>query len=164
MSWLDDGGDWGEIEEGLPAGGAYKPVPKGDYECEVVGVTTRVIDNAKADGVQVRVEVRIIEGEYKGRRIFGGHLVDYRSKHGDDEKAQKTERIGRGRFKALCGALGLDKKPNGFDQLTGKSVKVNIVVGKRADGQEENEIGGYAKSAYFVPAARPVDGGFNPWG
>jgi hypothetical protein len=162
-NWLTDGGDWGDIEESLPAGGgAYKPVPKGDYECEVMAVTTRAVDNARATGTQVKVEIRIIEGDYKGRKVFGGHLVEYRSKLGDDEKAAKTERIGRGKFKALCGAVGIDKKPNDLSALVGKSVKVAIGIGKRPDGGEDNEIFGYVKSAYFAPVAKPV-GGFDPW-
>lgn len=162
-NWLNDGDDWGEIAETLPTSGAYTPVPKGEYEVEIVSVMPRIIDNAKATGMQVKIEVRIIEGDYKGRKVFGGHIVDYKSKHGDDEKAEKTERIGRGKFKALCGAVGIDKKPSDLQVLIGKSVKATLTISKRPDGQEENDIGGYSKSAYFAPVASPV-GGFNPWG
>jgi hypothetical protein len=161
-NWLTDGGDWGEVAESLPTGGGFTPVPKGDYEVEVVSVTTRPIDNNKATGVQLKIEVRVIEGDYKGRKIFGSHLVEYKSKLGDDDKAEKTERIGRAKFKALCGAVGIDKKPGDLQVLVGKSVKAAIGINKRPDGVEDNEIVNYAKSAYFAPVAKPV-GGFDPW-
>ena len=163
-NWLTDGGDWGDVAEDLPAGGgSYRPLPKGDYEVEVVAISTRGIDNHKATGTQLKLEVRVIDGDYKGRRIFGSHLVEYKSKLGEDEKAEKVERIGRAKFKQLCGAVGIDKKPSDIQTLVGKSVKASVGVSKRPDGAEDNELVGYAKSAFYVPAARPVDGGFNPW-
>lgn len=163
-NWLTDGGDWGDVADDLPSGGGnYKPLPKGDYEVEVVSVTTRGIDNNKATGLQVKLEVRVIDGDYKGRRVFGSHLVEYKSKLGDDEKAEKVERIGRAKFKALCGAVGIDKKPSDIQTLVGKSVKASVGISKRPDGSEDNELVGYAKSAYFVPVATPVGGFDDVW-
>lgn len=161
-NWLTDGGDWGEVAENIPTAGGFTPLPKGDYEVEIVAISTRPIDNTKATGVQIKLEVRVIDGDYKGRRVFGSHLVDYRSKLGETEKAEKVERIGRAKFKQLCGAVGIDKKPGDIQTLVGKSVKASVGVNKRPDGVEDNELVGYSRSAFFAPVAKPV-GGFDPW-
>jgi hypothetical protein len=163
-NWLTDGEDWGDVDDAPAGGGVYTPVPKGDYECEVVSITTKAIDNANAIGLLIKVEVKIIDGDCKGRRIFGGHIINYAPKSGDSEKGSLIERIGRGKFKSLCGAVGIEKKTSDFTKLAGKAVKCSVVISKRGDGKEDNEIAGYDKSRFFVSVVKPINvGGFDPW-
>jgi hypothetical protein len=163
-SWLDDGGDFSELEglEG-PSFGPIAPIPKGDYHCEIVKVERNQIDNARATGESVKFQLRVIDGEYKRRVVFASHIVDYRSKIGEDEKAATTARIGRVQFSRLCMALGIKTQVQPLSQLEGKIVLAKVTIRKNGD-REDNDVQTYERSSYFAPApVRVASGGPSPW-
>lgn len=163
-SWLDDGGDFSDLD-GLdaPTFGVIAPIPKGDYECEIVKIERKNIDNARALGVSARLQLRVIDGEHKGRVVFASHIVDYRSKIGEDEKAAKTQQIGRLQFRALCVALGIKEKVQPLNILEGKVVCAKVTIRKNGE-REDNDVQGYARSSFFAPNPVKIpDGGVSPW-
>lgn len=162
-SWFDDGGDFSELD-GLdgPSFGPIAPIPKGDYDCEIVKVERKKIDNARATGESAKFQLRVIDGEYKGRVVFASHIVEYRSKIGEDEKAATTERIGRVQFSRLCMALGIKTKQP-LSTLEGKVVRAKVIIRKNGD-RDDNDVQTYERSQFFAPAPARVAGGESPWG
>ena len=162
-NWLTDGKDFSDAESPL-ADRSFTPVPKGEYECEVVACFDKNIDSFRGYGVAVKVELLIIEGDHKGRKVFGSHVVEYNSKVGDDDKASTTERIGRSQYREFCSSCGFDRKPDGLGVFVGKNVKARVAIKKRQDGVEDNDITGYQRSSYLASqVSAPNIGGASPW-
>jgi hypothetical protein len=157
-NWLEDGGDWGQIEA-RPARD-YTPIPKGAYEMEVVKLDVKGIDNANAVGTALKIELRVWDGEYKNRKVFGSHIVDYRRKDGDTAKAETVQNIGRAAVKALCEACGKVAKPKNWSALEGSLVKAHVSINTYGADKQDNQVDTYSRSVGLQPV---VTGEDVPW-
>jgi len=171
LSWMED--DWSAEEASNDAqSGDFEAIPPGEYEVEVIAAEERTVDNQNATGLGVNIQLAVRGESYENRRLFEWFNVLYQSKSNSSEKkekAQKTQRIGRGQFGALCVALGISKRPGSYDELIGKFCRAT--VGKRTNtwkGEDkvENYVKSYEESREYANPSRPTaaKSESNPWG
>ena len=156
-SWLEDG-EWGDIEARPTRD--YTPLPKGAYEMELIKVEVRGIDNINAVGSSLRVELRVWDGEYKNRKVFGSHIFDYRRKDGDAAKADVVQNIGRAALKALAEACGKASKPKDWKALEGSLVKAHVSINTYGADKQDNQVDTYSRSVGLRPISTGEDA---PW-
>lgn len=170
ISWMDDNFD-ASAEAENANDGDFEAIPAGEYEVEVISVEEREINNDRATGTGVNVQLKVCGPTHENRRLFEWFNVVYQSKSSDEkarEKADKTQRIGRGQFGALCVALGISKRPGSYDELVGKHARAK--VGKRentykGDGSYENYVKSFSESQEYANPSRPkASAEESPWG
>lgn len=121
------------------------PVPPGEY---LVAVTDSAIKPTKAgDGKRLAVELTILDGKYKGRKVFDGFNIV--------NKNPKAEEIAFGQLSALCRACG---KLQIADSGELHNIPIRVKVGVRAATEQyeaQNEVKAYKFNA---PAESEVNG------
>jgi len=162
MSWLLDFDPTAAVEEGK-GGGDYEPIPEGTYEFEINKISAVDIDNERATGTRLSVELAIKSEGFGNRKVFDSIIVRYVAKPGSDaEKAAKTQQIGRAKFGSLCIAAGLSKATD-LDLLTGKFVRAEIKI-REYNGKRSNEVkGAYQAPIEFKNPTRPMSNESSPW-
>lgn len=123
---------------------SFDPLPAGWY---VAQVTDSAVNPAKSgNGMRMSLTLDIIDGEFKGRKVFTGLNVQ----HSDPQ----TEQISQEQLSALCHAVGvLDLKDTA--QLHMKPVMVKLKVREAKNGYDaSNDVSGYKK----VDASAPNGG------
>lgn len=126
---------------------SFTPVPGGKYKTLVAGISDQVKEpgeTPESTPVKMtrRVELEIMEGQYKGRKINDFQII-----HHPSEMAQK---IGRGRFKQLVLSIGI--RPNDTDDLVGHENWTTVKVGKDQSGNPCNQVTSYAAIKGAAPA------------
>lgn len=110
-------------------------LPAKDYVMQVTA--TDVKANSKKNGMILKVEYTILEGDAKGRKIFGN--INY--KHAN----AKAQSIGQGQLAALMRAVGVTKMQNTSElhniPFIGR-VKIRAAQG---DYDEQNELSKWKK-------------------
>ena len=119
----------------------FTPLPAGEYR--VVIVDSDMKPTKKNDGQYLEVSYEVIEGEYKGRKLW--------SRHNLDNPNQKTVEIAQRELSAICHAVGI-LQPRDSQQLHNKplSVRVEFIP---ADGFKQQKDGNEIK------AWKAVEGG-----
>jgi Protein of unknown function (DUF669) len=160
MAKLDDVFDPSAVE---PAD-TFEPLPAGNYPVEVIEST--VDDTKNGLGRLLKVTLRVIDGEYEGRRIWGHITIRHQN--------EVAQRIGQQLLGALCNAAGAGPIEDTED-LHGIPVTAKIVIENDKTGQygPRNVIRGFmplqqrapaaAPAVKAAPAARPAVGGAAPW-
>ena len=140
--------------------GDFTPLPAGDYKACLIEIGDKdnpsqaftVANNGK--GEFLRTVWEIVEGEYKGRKIFENLQL---KRYGNTEKDQTTAKIARGKLSRICLAYGISGSLKDTNQLLNKppvliSVKVRAGSG---DYGPSNEITNWKS---LVPTQRPPGG------
>ena len=134
MSWfsgiLDDNTVTNVPEE---KSGSFEALPQGNYN---VGIKEVELKDTKAGtGKYVSVMLEIIEGEYKGRKLWDNWNIK--------NPSEKAQEIGLGRMKRVYKLAGLGElKDNEPTTLCGKSFCVYVTI-KMYNGKEQNNIASY---------------------
>jgi len=126
----------------------FDPIPAGKYVCVVTN--SEMKPTRAGDGEYLQLELEVIEGEHKGRRLWDRLVL----KHPNPTTVQ----IAKGTLSALCRAVNV-LQPKDSVELHNLPVKVSVGVKRRDDnGELANTIKGYSGrgSAGSVTTAAPA--------
>jgi len=133
--------DASQVDPSVP----FEAVPSDKYTAEI---TKSELKPTKAgDGSYLEIEYTIIEGEYKGRKVWDRLCLNHQT--------QKTVEIARANLSAVCHAVGV-MKPRDSSEL--HNIPLTITVKTRRDdstGNIFNEVKGYAKRESLIPTTPP---------
>lgn len=114
----------------------FSVVPAGTYNAQIV--KSEVVQTKKKDGTLLKVQFKIIDGNLKGRIVFGQYNLT-------NPNTQAVE-ISRKQMKTLCDAIG---KPDGVkdsNEMHNIPLQLKLSVKPAKDGYaEQNEIKFYSK-------------------
>lgn len=123
----------------------FSPLPVGDYK---MAVTASTINETKSnpDNKYLKLTFEVIEGKYKGRKVFE-NLNLWRA--GNSERDEITVRIAQQNLSSLCRALGITKLGDS-SALHGKPVIVSLKINPATE---------YYGESNSVRAYKPLNGG-----
>lgn len=115
--------------------GDFAPLPAGQYLC--IATDSQMNPTKKGDGRYLQVELEVLEGEHKGRKLWDRFVLE----HPND----RTVAIARSSLAGLCTAVGVTR-PRDSAELHNVPVLVRVACTKRQDtGEITNTVKGYAK-------------------
>lgn len=115
--------------------GDFAPLPAGQYLC--IATDSQMKPTKKDDGKYLQVELEVIEGEHKGRKLWDRFVLE----HPND----RTVAIARSSLAGLCTAVGVTR-PRDSAELHNVPVLVRVACTKRNDtGEITNTVKGYSK-------------------
>ncbi len=131
------------------------PIPEGDYEGAIVSTDWQ--DTKAGTGKFLIVEVQVLSGDYKGRKVFD--RLNLQNPNPD------AVRIAQGDLSAICRAVGV-MTPRDSVELHNIPLIVTVKLKPRADtGELTNEIKGYAAKPKAEAGAPPPSSDVSsPWG
>ena len=127
----------------------FSVVPAGVYNAQVT--KSDVVPTKNKQGTRMNLQFKIIDGDFKGRIIFGGYNIS--------NPNETAVEISRKEIKSLCDAIG---KPDGItdtNQLHGIPLKIKLkIVPPQGQYAEKNEISYYEpyEGGGGVSASAPV--------
>lgn len=130
-----EGFDASKVEPNAP----MTPVPKGDYTVIIESDEVKV--TKKGDGKYLKLTMQIIDGEYKGRKLWDQLNLWNPSKQAS-VIAQQT-------LSAICHAVGI-LVPVESSRLHNKPMRVSVIC-KEFEGKLQNEVKGYSKVGEAPP-------------
>ena len=123
----------------------FEPLPANNYS--VVLTKSEFRDTKAKDGQYLELEFEVIEGEYKGRKIWDRLSLDHSN--------TTVVKIARGKLSSLCRACGV-MTPKDSTELHDLPVIAKVRLKKRQDtGELTNQIAGYDRKD-AAPAAQPI--------
>ena len=135
--------DASQVDPSVP----FEAVPSDKYIAEI---TKSELKPTKAgDGSYLEIEYTIIEGEYKGRKVWDRLCLNHQT--------QKTVEIARANLSAVCHAVSV-MKPRDSSEL--HNIPLTITVKTRRDdstGNIFNEVKGYAKRESLISTSPPTE-------
>ena len=113
----------------------FDPVPAGKY---VACITSSEMKTTKSgDGRYLELEFEILEGDYKGRKVWARLNLE--------NPSALAVKIARSELSAICRAVGV-MQPRDSVELHNLPMTITVKVKKRSDNEDlTNEIKGYAK-------------------
>ncbi len=102
----------------------FEPLPEGSYLVMVIKAEEKTTKSGT--GVQLVVEMRVLEGPRAGRNIY--------SRINIQNASPKCTEIGRGELSALCRATGILTPKNAFE-FCNKTLVIDVKVAQRSDGK-----------------------------
>ncbi len=146
--------------------GKFTPIPMDDYLAIITD--SEMKDTKKGDGKYLLLTYEVIEGEFKGRKIFETlNLVN---------KTQTAVEIAQRALSAVCRATGV-LHPKDSSELHGKPLVISVGIREGSNGfEDKNVIRGYSRvdgkelkdvtdATPATKTAAPVAGGAKrkPW-
>ncbi len=123
---------------------AFDPVPAGKYLACVTDSEMKA--TKKGDGNYLQLEFTVLEGEYKGRKVWDRLCINH--------PKGITQKIARGTLSAICRAVGV-MQPGDSMELHNLPLIINVKCKKRQDTDEmTNEIKSYSAKNPQQPAAQ----------
>lgn len=121
-------------------------LPAGTYLAHVTESDIRPLASGNGEGLKLTLE--IIDGQYKGRRVWDNMNIQHTS--------ETTQRIAQAQLSALCHAVNVIKLED-TSALHYKPVRIKVTV-REAQGnyQESNNIKGYESASGAMPSPTPV--------
>jgi len=136
-------------------GGAYGPLPAGEYEMVITRSATK--PTKAGNGSYLELEMQVVSGEASGRRHWERLNLD--------NPSHQTVKIAQEQLAKLCVALGLDEV-NDSEELHDTPFIAEVGIDKKDD--QRNVIWSYSSAlkAAPKPAAKPAAHINNkrPWG
>lgn len=123
----------------------FDPVPAGKYACVIAA--SEMKPTKYGDGEYLQLELEIIEGEHRGRKLWDRLLLRHPN--------PQTVQIAKGTLSAICRAVSV-MTPRDSVELHGIPLSVNVKVERRSDNDElANRVSSYSKRqpAASAPAA-----------
>lgn len=175
--------DWnvGEYEK---QSGGFEPLPAGEYVVKIVKHEWKAIDNdARKNGERLNFQLEILEGEYKGRKLFPSLNVKSLKPKAPDKKLSAAE-FARGVFRVIVDSCGLASCKNVAELYgipfvavvtlkakTDKNGKPVVDAQGKPTGEMTNDFRGYKKRERKGDALPTGGGGGSaapastaPWG
>jgi hypothetical protein len=106
------------------------PIPAGRYLLEIVD--TQSIDNKKGTGKYLFLIMRVVEGQYEGRKVFD--RINYIN------TSEQAQQIARKQLKRLCGLCGVTGDLVDSEQLHFRRFYANVVVKPDEGYGQQNEV------------------------
>lgn len=144
----------------VPPAEEYRVVPSGEYTAAIE--SSEMKDTKSGDGKYLALCVQILEGQYKGRKLWENlNIVN---------KSQKAQEIARGTLSAICRAVGV-MTPRDSADLHYKPLRIKVGVDvDKATGEARNKVRGWmpldgkpaspaAVGLRAVPEVKPAAGG-----
>lgn len=118
-----------EVDPNVP----FEAVPENKYLAKIVDSEMKPTKNG--DGQYLQLEFEIIEGSYKGRKVWARLNLDNRN--------STAVQIARGDLSSICRAVGV-MQPKDSIELHNLPLCIKVVCKKREDtGEMTNEIKSY---------------------
>ena len=117
----------------------FGPIPAGTYVAQVVDSDLKM--NRAGTGQYIALQLEILDGEFKGRRVFSNLTVSHTNK--------TAERIGQAHLSALCRAVGVMQLTD-TAQLHGRPIKITVRIRKDEKYGESNEVIGFEPASASV--------------
>jgi len=133
----------------------FEPIPAGKYLAAITESEMKA--TKKGDGSYLQLEFTVLEGDYKGRKVWDRLCINHPS--------DLTQKIARGNLSAICRAIGV-MQPRDSVELHNIPLLITVKVKKRADNNElTNEIKGYESKVVTAgqPPQAPVSDATPPW-
>jgi hypothetical protein len=127
--------EWEDTVGGVPKRD-FGAIPPGHYRCQIAGVSEKSFESARGHGKWLKVELKIADREFAGRRINASHMIDYTSTIGEHQKAAFAQSSGRKVAREMLHALGLEKRPEDLRDL----LDAKVCVRAESDRQKPNEL------------------------
>jgi len=108
----------------------FEPLPEGTYPVMISDAKEK--PTKSGTGVQLMLELRVLEGKYAKRTLF--HRINLQN------ASAKCVEIGRAELSAMCRAVGI-LTPKAAHEFANRTAQVAVVVAQRSDGKGlTNEI------------------------
>ena len=120
----------------------YTPLPAGEYPVRVSN--TEKLENKKGNGHQLKVTFDVLDGDFKGRKIFNSFNLWHDS--------EKTRDIAREQFSGLIKAIGINP-PRNHEEVRDGKVIIRLVVESDPQYGDSNNVKGYKPLEGVAPAA-----------
>lgn len=121
-------------------------IPAGTYIAQVVDSDVR--ENRNKNGSYMALQFEILDGEFKGRRVFTNLTVTHKNK--------TAEQIGQAQLSALCRAVGVMQLTE-TSQLHNRPLNIKVKITKSEQYGESNDINGFeAINGGAAPAPAPA--------
>lgn len=132
----------------------FEAIPAGKYQAVIVDSDMK--PNKAGTGEYLQLEFEIIEGEYKGRKLWT--RLNLNNPNAD------AVRMARADLSAICHAVNVPQ-PRDSVELHNLPLLVTVKCRKTPDGEIVNDIKGYAAkaSAAVTVAAPPAASSIPPW-
>ena len=132
---------------------AFEPLPAGEYPA-IIGAS-EMSPTKNGDGEFLKLELEIIDGPAKGRKLFDRLNLK-------NPSAQAVE-IARATLSAICRATGV-MRPGDSAALHDRPMTIVVKLVKRADnGEMSNEVKGYKPLATEPAKPTPTAAGKPAW-
>ncbi len=112
----------------------FDPVPPGEYT--LIATSSEMKETKNRDGHYLSMTMEIIDGQYKGRKIFTQFNINNRS--------QEAQRIAEQQLSALCHACGR-LRISDSDELNGIPFIASVKIKTDPGYNPKNVIGAYKK-------------------
>ena len=138
----------------------FEPIPNGKYNAVITESDMKVTRSGSGNYLEFAYE--IIDGEYKGRKLWSRHNVQNQN--------QKAMEIARKEVSAICHAVGV-LQMHCTEELHNRPLKIVVRSTRNEAGDITNEIRGFesaggvaSQTARPVPAPVSAADGPAPWG
>jgi hypothetical protein len=126
----------------VPPQTPFEPVPNGKYRAHIVDSEVKPTKDGR--GKYLQLEWEILDGEYKGRKIWDRlNIVN---------PSETSQKIGQAQLSAVCHATGVLKLGNS-GQLHHIPVTIKVTVKQSPGYDPQNEVKGYEAIAGSPAAA-----------
>lgn len=158
VSFFSKGFDASKVE---PDNG-FEPLPEGAYVFTIVKAEEKQTkpDETGKQGLQLVLEMKVVEGKYKGRVVF--HRITLENKNA------KAVTIGEGQLSALCRAVGV-ATPKGAFEFCNKLLRVHLghvdngTYGLQNKVKKVEPMGGVVAAPAPAPVMAGAPAGAAPW-
>lgn len=142
IPWNDDSRDVTDRQDGFEA------IPAGSYPVVVVAAAVR--PTKAQTGQLVEMQLEVVNGGHKGRRLFARFNVRNPNK--------TAEVIGRSELKQCAEACGFTEVPRDTESFVNKYLAVKVIC-RDYQGDTQNEVKSFMTAEAFKSqqAAKPVD-------
>jgi len=131
----------------------FEPIPAGDYL--VVITESEMKQNRNTPGSHLALTFEVIEGEYKGRKLFTNLNLD--------NPNRQAVKIARAELSAICRAVGV-MTPKDSMELHNLPMRVRVGLEKRQDtGELQNRIKKYEPKGAGVQQPVSAQTDTPPW-
>lgn len=137
---------------------SFGVLPAGDYLVQITD--SSVGQNSKQTGVNLKLTFDVIDGEYKGRKVFDSLCIQHSS--------AKAQQIAQESLAKIVKSIGFAGKLEDSAALHHKPLKITVKIREASGGyNEQNDVTDYksasAANAFSAPAqpaanAAPVGG------
>lgn len=130
----------------------FELLPNGEYTAVIT--ESEMKETAAGNGTFLSLTFKIIDGEFKGRRLWENLNLD--------NPNEKAVQIARGTLSAICRAVGVET-PDDSVQLHDIPMVIKVAVRKRKDtGEMQNRIVKFSKTGGTQATSKPTSGAA-PW-
>jgi hypothetical protein len=113
----------------------FEPVPAGKYIVAIV--ESEMKDNKAGTGRYLELSFEILEGQYKGRKVWARLNLD--------NPSAMAVKIAKGELSAICRAVGVMTPADSYE-LHNLPLTISVKLKKYGEeGKFSNEISGYSK-------------------